>query len=187
MATLGCGQDAFNPCKLLRRLKHTGLLYGNRLHQAVCVQLGKGGAHAVISQAARMVGRRDEAAAQRIHFCKRTHHSGIAEVVCEFSSGKAGAGCRFHCDKAVILLAPELLAHKRCDQTAQIGTAARTADDDVRLHAVLIQRSLALKSDHRLMQQHLIQHASQHITIAFRMGCHLNCLGDGGEGVTSAP
>src|SRR5699024_4497720 len=101
-------------------------------HQAVVVQLGKHGAHAVEAQAAGVVGRGDEPRAQRVHFCQRADHAGVAEVVGKAAAGKAGAGGRLHGDDAVIPLAAQLFAHEGGNQPAQVGTAARTADDNVR-------------------------------------------------------
>ena len=165
----------------------------------------------MVAQAAGVVGRGDEAAAQRVHLRQRADHAGVAEVVGEFAAGEAGAGGRLHGDDAVIRLAPELFAHERRDQAAQIGAAAGAADDDVGLDAVLVQRCLGLQTDHRLMQQHLVEHAAQHVAIARRGGGLFHGLGDGaaqaargagmrgedacgrprwsmdGEGVTDAP
>ena len=113
MAALRRWKNTFDPRKLLGCLEHARLLHSNRLHKPIGIQLGKYGAHAMVSQSAGMVRGRDEAAAQRVHLRQRADHSGIAEIVCELSSGKARAGCRFHGDKAVILLSSELFTHER--------------------------------------------------------------------------
>ena len=111
------------------------------------IQLGEHGAHAVIAQAAGMVRRRDKAAAKGVHFGKRANLSGIAEIIHIFSPGQAGAGRRLHSDDLIVRLPPELLAHKRGNQAAQIGTASRTANDHIRLNSVFIHGGLCLQSD----------------------------------------
>ena len=52
------GEDALYPGEILRRFKDLRLLYGGGLHQPVVVELGQGGAHAVVAQAAGVVGGR---------------------------------------------------------------------------------------------------------------------------------
>ena len=65
---------------------------------------------------------------------------------------------------------------KGADQAAQVGAAAGTADDDIGLDAVLLQRGLGLKADDGLVQQHLIQHAAQHVAVALAGGGGLHGL-----------
>ena len=143
------------------------------------IQLGDDAAHAVIAQAAGVVGGGDEAVAQSVHLGHGADHAGVAEVILEHAAGQTGAGGGLHRDDAVIGLAPEHLAHKGGDQAAQVGAAAGAADDDVGLDAVLLQRGLGLKADDGLVQQHLIQHAAQHIAIALAGGGGLHSLADG--------
>lgn len=104
---------------------------------------------------------------------------GVAEVVGELSPGKAGAGGGFHRDEAVVPLSPELLAHERGDQTAQVAAAAGAADNDIWHYAVLIQRDLGLQTNDGLVQQDLVEHAPQYIAITVLAGGGLHCLGDG--------
>ncbi len=133
------GQDTFYFCEVLRGFKYFRLLDADCFHQALMIELGQGGTHAVIAKAAGMVGGGDKVAAQRVHFGKGADHTGIAEIVSVYTAGKAGAGSGFNGDDPVVGFAAELFSHKRCDQTAQIGSAAGTADDDVGFYAVFIQ------------------------------------------------
>ena len=126
-----------------------------------------------------MVGCRNEITAQSVHLRQGANLPRVAEVVCILASGQAGAGCRLYRNDPVIRLAPELLAHEGCNQTTQIGTTAGTADDDIRLDAVLIQCRLGFQTDDGLMQQHLVQHAAQHIPVSLRGGRLLHCFGNG--------
>ena len=49
MAAFRSRKDAFYSCELFCCFKYRGLFYGTRFHQPVIIQLGKGGAHSVIS------------------------------------------------------------------------------------------------------------------------------------------
>src|SRR5699024_1137860 len=138
--------------EVLGGLKDLGLLHAGGLHVAVGVELGEGGAHAVVAQAAGVVGGGDETAAQGVHLGQGADHAGVAEVVGVLAPGQAGAGGGLHGDEAVVRLAPELLPHEGGDETAQVAAAAGTADDDVGLHAVLVQGGLALQADDRLVE-----------------------------------
>ena len=79
----------------------------------------------MVAQAARVVGRGDEVAAERVHLGQRAHHAGVAEIVGVDAAREARAGSRLDSDDAVVCLAAELLAHERCDQAAEVGTAGR--------------------------------------------------------------
>ena len=133
----------------------------------------------MIAQPARVVCGRDKAGAQRVHFLQGGNHARIAEIVSEFPPCEAGAAGRFHCDKAVILFPAQLFSHEGGNQSAQIGTAARAADDDIRHNAVFIQRGFRFQTDNGLMQQHLVKHAAQHITVTLRMGGYFHRFGNG--------
>ena len=78
-----------------------------------------------------------------------------------------------------VFRSPELLAHERGDQTAQVAAAAGAADNDIWHYAVLIQRDLGLQTNDGLVQQDLVEHAPQYITITVLAGGGLHCLGDG--------
>ena len=134
------------------------------------IQLRKRGAHAVIPQTACMVGRRNETAAQRVHLCQRANFTGIAEIIRKLSACQARTGSRFNCQNAVIRFSAQLFAHKRCNQATQIGTAAGTANDQVRLYAQLIECNLGLQTNNRLMQYNLRQNRTQYIPISFMGG-----------------
>ena len=179
MAGLGGGEDALDPGELLGGLEDLGLLHGHGFHVPVMVQLGEDAAHAVIPQAAGVVGRGNEVAAQGVHFCQGAHHAGVAEVIGKLATGETGAGGGLHGDEPVILFAPEFLAHEGGDQTAQVAAASGTADDDVGYNVVLIQRRLGLQADDTLVQQYLVEDAAQHVAVAGGGGGDLHGLGNG--------
>ena len=126
-----------------------------------------------------MVGGGDEAIAQGVHLGHGADLAGVAEIIPEHAPGQAGAGGRLHSDDAVIRLAPQHFAYERGDQSAQVGAAAGAADDHIRLNAVLVQRGLGLQADDGLVQQHLVQHAAQHIAGVGGGGRALHGLADG--------
>ena len=133
----------------------------------------------MIAQAACVVGGGNEPAAQGVHLGQGADHAGVAEVIGVLAPGEAGAGGGFHGDDAVVGLTPELLTHEGGDEAAQVGAAAGAADDDVGLDVVLIQRGLGFQTDDGLVQQHLIEHAAQHIAVAGVLGGSFHGLGDG--------
>ena len=157
MGGLGGGEDGLPLGEEDGGLENPGLLVGHGLHMPVVVELGEDGAHAVVAQAARVVGRRDEPAAERIHARQRCNLARVAEVVGVFAAGKGGAGGRFHRHDARIFHAAQLVGHKGGDQSAQVGAAARTPDDHVWVFAQLFHGDFTLKPDDGLVQQHLIE------------------------------
>lgn len=173
------GQDTLAAGEQLRRLEHGGLLHAASFQHTVVVQLADDAAHAMIPQAAGVVGGGDKAVAQGVHLGHGADLAGVAEVVFEHATGQAGAGGRLHGDDLIVCLAAEHLAHEGGDQAAQIGAAAGAADNDVRLDAVFIQRRLRLQTDDGLVQQHLIQHTAQHIAGVGRGSGALHGLTDG--------
>ena len=172
------GKDAFNAGEHLSCFEDFGLLDGNSFHQAVVVELGEHGAHAVIAKAACVVGSRDEVAAQCVHLGERAYHSGVAEVVSVNAASEARAGSRLNCDDLIVRLAAELLAHERSDEAAEVGTAAGAADDHVGFDAVFVEGRLGLKTDDGLVQKDLIEYGSEHIAVAGIGDGDFHCFGD---------
>ena len=147
-------------------------------HQAVVVELGEHGAHAVVAKAACMVGGRDEVAAEGVHLGKRAHHAGVAEVVGVDAACEARAGSRLNRDDPIVRLAAEFLAHEGSDEAAEVGTAAGAADDHVGFDAVFVERRLGLKTDDGLVQKDLIEYGSEHIAVAGIGDGDFHCFGD---------
>ena len=74
----------------------------------------------------------------------------------------------------------QLIRHKRRNQSAQVGAAAGAAHHNVRVFSQLLHGLLAFQTDDGLVQQHLIQHAAQHIALgAFTFHRGLHGLGNG--------
>ena len=133
------------------RIEYIGLLDRNRLHITVVVQLGEDRTHAVVAQAACVVGRGHEAVAERVHAGQRRNMAGIAEIVNVLAAGKRRAGGRFHRDDARVSLAEQLILHERRDQAAEVGAAAGTTDHDIRILVEHLHSLLALQTDDGLV------------------------------------
>ena len=129
------------------------------------VQLGQNRTHAVIPKPSCVVGGRNKAAAQRVHFCQRTDLSGITEIIGEFSSCETGAGGRFYGDNLVIRFSPEFFSRKRRDQPSQIGAAPGAADNHIRLNAVFLHGGFGFQPNDCLVQKNLVQDAAQNIAV----------------------
>ena len=179
MRALGSGQDALAAGELDRRLEDLGLLDARRAQIPVVIELGEHGAHAVIAQPARVVGRGHEPAAQRVHLGKGGDARRIAEVVGVLAAREGGAACGLDGEEVDVVFAFELLPHEGRDEAAQIGAAARAADDEIGLHAVFIERDLALLPDDGLMQQDVVEHGAQDIAAVGRLSRLFDGFGDG--------
>ena len=88
MARLGRRKDSLSPREALSCLKDIGLLDRDCPHIALIVEFRENRAHTVEAKTARMVGRRNELVADRVHLGKRSHMARIAEVVYIFTPGK---------------------------------------------------------------------------------------------------
>ena len=99
-----------------------------------------------------MVCRRDESTAERVHLCERTYLSCVAEVICIFTTCQTWTGGWFYCDDVVVCFAAEHLTDKWRNQTAEVGTATGTADDDIWFYIVFPKGCLCFETDDRLVQ-----------------------------------
>ena len=133
----------------------------------------------MVAQAACVIGRRDEAAAERVHFRQRADHASIAEVIGEHAACEARAGGGFDGDEAVILFAAQLFPHEWGNQAAEVRAAAGPADDNVGRNTVFIKRDFRFQTNDRLMEQDLIQDAAEHIAVAGGGRSHLDSFTDG--------
>lgn len=120
----------------------------------------------MIPQAARMVGRGLEFAAECVHLCKRRDLARVAEIVCISAARHGWAGSRLDGDEIGLCLSGEPILHERGDQPAEIRAAARAADDDIRILVIHRHSFFGLQADHRLVQEHLIEHRAKHIARA---------------------
>lgn len=85
---LRCRQDGLETGEVLGCLEDVGLLHGNGLHVTIVLEFGDDGAHAMVAQAACMVGGGQKAAAQRVHLDERAGLARVGEVVGILAAGE---------------------------------------------------------------------------------------------------
>ena len=179
---LGRGQDGLQARELHGGGEHVGLPYGHGLQVAVVLQLRHDGAHAVVAQAAGVVGAGLEAVAERVHLGERARLARVGEVVGVAPARERGAARGLHGHEARVgMLAAQRVAHERRDEAAQVRPAARAADHDVGILAQLLKSGVALQPDDRLVQHHLVEHTAQRVAplVLGDVQRALHRLGDG--------
>ena len=89
----------------------------------------------------------------------------------------AGAGRGLHGDDPD-LLAGQLVAHEGQGDAAEVAAAAGAADHDIRVGSGHVQLIQGLQPDHRLVQQHVVEHAAQRVLGVLAGGGVLHGLAD---------
>jgi hypothetical protein len=115
---------------------------------------------------------------ERVHRHQRREPDRVAEVVGVDAASQGRARRRFGGQEACLRLSAEHPAQEREGQPAEVGAAADTGDDDVGLLAGHGQLGDRLLSDHRLVQQHMVEHRPERVVGIRVLGCHLDGLGD---------
>ena len=133
----------------------------------------------MVPQAAGVVRGRFKGAPQRVHFRHRRDLSGIAEIIFVDASRKGRAGSRFDGYNPRIALSGKLILHKRRDQSAQIRAASRAAYYNIRIFIQQLHCLFCFQPDNRLVEQHLIENRTQHVTISVAGDSPLYGLGNG--------
>ena len=181
MGGFGRGKDAFDAREFYRGLEHIHLAHRARFVDiTVVVELAEDGAHAVISEPARVRRRRHEAAAQRVHLRKRRHPARVAEVVGELAAGERGTAHGLDGDEIGRRLAAQLVTHEGRHKSAEVAAAARAADDHVGIGVRLLHGGEAFETYHRLMEHDLIEHAAERVAQSLAVSRDLNGFGYGG-------
>jgi len=104
----------------------------------------------------------------------------VAEVVLEFAAGEFRASFRLHGDHAYLLPLGEILPQEREADAREVAAASETSDHHVRLGVGHLHLRHGLLADDRLVQNHMVQHASQAVARVFRTAqSHLHGLGNG--------
>ena len=116
--------------------------------------------HAVVAQAAGVDGIGHEVVAERVHLDDRRHLAGVAEVVGVDAAGQARRRGRLGRDDAVVSLTAQLLADEGEGQAGEVGAAAGAGHDDIGLLAGHLHLLHGLLADDRLVQEHVVEHAS---------------------------
>ena len=151
-----------------------------RLDQPVLHQLADDRAGSVVAQSPGVNVRRLKIVAQRVHRDQGRESRHVAEVVLEFAAGEFRASFRLHGDHAYLLPLGEILPQEREADAREVAAASETSDHHVRLGVGHLHLRHGLLADDRLVQNHMVQHASQAVARVFRTAqSHLHGLGNG--------
>ena len=184
MAGFRSRENAFGLGEELGGFEHLGLFHGRCTHQALIVEFREDAAHAVVAETTGVVGRWDEAGAQRVHLGQRANLTGIAEVVGVLTASEARAACRFHSENIVVGFATELFADERAHETTEVRTTASATDDEVGLHAELVESGLRFETDDGLVEEHLVQHGTENVAVTRLLHGGVHGFGDGAAEAT---
>ena len=135
--------------------------------------------HAVIAEAAGVEAGRNEARAKRVHLDERRQVSCVAEIVGVGAAREARAGGRLHGDDAHLLAAAERRADERKRDPREVRAAAGAADDDVRIVARHLELGDRFLPDHRLVEQHVVEHRAERVVRIAAPGGNFDGFGDG--------
>ena len=136
---------------------------------------------------------RHEVVPQGVHLEQGRRLRDVAEVVGEHALGERRAGRRLDADEARLGLAGQRLAHERERDAGEARAAADAADHDVGVGVGRADLLDGLLADHRLVQQHVVEHAAQRVFGARVTDDVFDGLGDGqarlpsGSGLLPAP
>ena len=144
------------------RSEHIALDVGLRSDQLVLHKLRDQRRDAVVAEAARVDRSRHEVVPERVHRNERRQLARVPEVVCEQTSRKRWTR-RGLARKHVDLAASDLLTNERERKPGEVRAATDAADDDVGEGAGLFHLRDRLLADHRLMQEHVIEHAAERV------------------------
>ena len=132
----------------------------------------------MVAQSAGVDGIGDEVVTQRVHLHEGRHPRGVAEVVGIDTARERRARRRLDRGDLRVDLARELLAQEGEGQAREVGAAAGAADDVGRGVAGHLELEQGLLADHRLMQQHVIEHRAERVARVGVGGSDLDGLGD---------
>ena len=179
MRRFGSGEDAFDAGEHLCGFEDFGLFDGDGTHHFLIVEFGEDGAHAVIAQAAGVNRAGHEAGTERVHFGEWADFARIAEVVGVDAACEGGTAGGFDGHDVVVGFAAQFFAHERGNEAAQIGSAACTADDHVRLDAVFVERGFRFEADDGLVQENLVKNRAEDVAISFMFDGVFDGFGNG--------
>ncbi len=107
--------------------------------------------------------RRSEIMSQREHRKKRGVSGFVAEIIAEFATCQFGARSRFGRDETRRRCALKIMPHERKCDSAEIRAAAEARYHHVGIFAGQSHLLFSLKSYHRLMQSHMVEHRAKSV------------------------
>ena len=177
VARLRRRDDAFSAGKSHAGLKGGQLRHGARFDQSLVIQLADQRAGAVIAQASGVNRRRHEVVAQGVLLHQRGQPGSVAKIIRIVATGQRRAAGRLHRHQPH-RLAAGLVGQEGEGHAAKVGAAAARGKHHVRV--VFGQGKLldCLQANHRLMQQHMVEHRAQAIGGVFAAGGFFHCFGN---------
>ena len=176
---LGRGHDPLGAGELQGGREALHLADGHRLGEAQLVDVGDERRHAVVAQPAGVDRLGDERRPQGVHLQQGRGAGRVAEVVAVLAPGERRAGGRLHAADCRRHVPGQLLPQERHGQAAEVRSAAGAPHEQVGglpHHGQLAQGLLA---DDGLVQDHVVEHASQRVADRRVGGRHRDRLGDG--------
>ena len=100
----------------------------------------------------------------------------VAIVIVEFTTRQLWTRCRFGCHDADIFAVFDFMPEEGERNSREIGTATETTDDYVGIFARHLHLLLSFEANNRLVQHHMIHHATQRIFAIRRLHRQFNSL-----------
>ena len=171
--------DAFAAREQHAGLEALVLRVGHGFHQAQLLGVRHHGRHAVVAQATGVEARRREGAAQGVHLGQRRHVAGVAVVVGVLAARERGAGRRLHGHDARLGAAAQAVADEGEGNAGKVGAAAGAAHHHVGPGVGHLHLLHGLQADHRLVQQHVVEHRAQRVLGVVALHGQFHGFGDG--------
>ena len=112
---------------------------------------------------------------ERVHRYERGQLARVTEVVCEQSARERRAGRRL-AGKNVDVPAGDLLAQEGEGEPGEVRAPADAPDDDVGKGACKVHLRERLLTDHGLVQEHVVEDASERVGSVVSSSCVLDSL-----------
>jgi hypothetical protein len=101
--------------------------------------------------------------AEREHLDERGHLAGVAEVVLERPGGECRTGGRLDGEELDVLPTLGLVGDEGIGEARVVRAAADAPDDDVGRVLRFLHLQLRFLTDHRLVEQNVVQHAAERV------------------------
>ena len=176
---LGCRDDPLGTGEAEGGGEALALRDRHGLDEALLVDVRHERGHSVVAQAAGVDRLGDEPVAERVHLQQRRHPGGVTEVVAVLALGEARTRRRLDTADRRVDAPGQLLAQERESQPAEVGSPTRAPDEQVGRLADLGELEQGLLADHRLVQQHVVEHAAEGVPRLRVGGGDRDRLGDG--------
>ena len=131
-------------------------------------KLAHQGSRSVVAKATRVNLRRNEVVAERVHWNERRHTDGVAEIIPE-DAARELRDTRWARSRGILMFFPcvKIEMQERKAETCEVRATAERRDDDVGHLARLLHLLDRLLTHHRLVREHVIEHAAEGVLRVF--------------------